>query len=224
MVMGALSLSAFETTNIQLLYGENFKGDSFVYDTQDGKKTTVTFEHFRSFSYGDFYMFADMTDGKKFDETQHDVYVEIAPRLSWSKLFGSTLSMGLLKDIFLAAQINKGKDYTAYLGGVGADFEIPGLNVFSLNLYHKSENIEDDSWQFTLVYQTKEFYGLHFEGFMDTTPRDISTQNQLLYNLEPVIEMSEKVYLGVEWLYYDYKNHNLRAKTTVMQAMVKYKF
>ena len=39
LVVSTLSLVAFETTNIQLLYGENFKGDSFVYDTEDGKKT-----------------------------------------------------------------------------------------------------------------------------------------------------------------------------------------
>ena len=69
-----ISLVAFETTNIQLLYGENFKGDAFIYDTLDGKKTTVTFEHFRTFSYGDFYMFVDMMDGKKFDGTEQDVY------------------------------------------------------------------------------------------------------------------------------------------------------
>lgn len=224
LVMSSLALVAFETTNIQLLYGENFKGDSFVYDTEDGKKTTVTFEHFRTFSYGDFYMFVDMAEGKKFDGTEQDVYAEIAPRLSFSKISGSDLSSGAFKDIFLATQINRGKDYVAYLGGIGADFEIPGFNVFSLNLYYKSENIEDDSFQFTPVYQTKDFYGVHFEGFIDMTSRDISTQNQLLYNLDAHLGMKEKVYLGVEVVYYDYDHNRVRAKTTATQVMVKYQF
>jgi len=224
LVISAISLVAFETTNIQLLYGENFKGDSFVYDTKDGKKTTVTFEHFRTFSYGDFYMFVDMADGKKFDGTEHDVYAEIAPRFSLSKVSGRNLFAGLLKEIFLATQINEGKDYAAYLGGIGADFEIPGFNVFSLNLYYKSENIEDNSFQFTPVYQTKEFYGVHFEGFIDMTSRDIGTQNQLLYNLDTLLGMKEKVYLGAEWVYYDYDHNRVRAKTAATQVMVKYQF
>ncbi|MCX6053148.1 MAG: DUF5020 family protein [Campylobacterales bacterium] len=220
----SISLVAFETTNVQLLYGGNFKGDAFIYDTQDGKKTTVTFEHFRTFSYGDFYMFVDMMDGKKFDGTEQDVYTEVSPRLSLSKISGSNFSSGILKDVFIATQINKGKGYVAYLGGLGADFEIPGFNVFSLNLYYKSENIENDSFQFTPVYISKEFYGVHFEGFVDVTSRDINTQNQLLYNLDALLGMKEKVYLGTEWIYYDYNHNGTRAKTSVAQVMIKYQF
>ncbi len=222
--LSSLTLVAFETTNVQLLYGENFKGDSFVFDTLDGKKTTITFEHFRTFTYGDFYMFVDMLDGKKFDGTQQEVYAEIAPRLSLSKISGSNLSVGVLKDVFIATQINKGKEYVAYLGGIGADFEVPGFNVFSLNLYYKSENIEDDSFQFTPVYSTKEFYGVHFEGFVDVTSRDISTQNQLLYNLDALLGMKEKVYVGAEWVFYNYDHNRVRANTTATQVMVKYQF
>jgi nucleoside-specific outer membrane channel protein Tsx len=136
----------------------------------------------------------------------------------------SDLSFGIVKDLFVATQINKGKDYVAYLGGVGADFEVPGFTLFSLNLYYKSENIEDDSFQFTPVYQSKELYGLHFEGFVDLTSRDIGTQNQLLYNLDAFLGMKEKVYVGAEWVYYSYDHNRVRANTTATQVMIKYQF
>ena len=42
------TLAAFETTNVQILHSNNFKGNAFIYDTVDGKKTTLTFEHYHS--------------------------------------------------------------------------------------------------------------------------------------------------------------------------------
>lgn len=74
------TLFSFESTNIQFLYSNNFKGNAFIYDTVDGKKSTITFEHFRTFSYGDFFMFVDVMNGEKFDGIKQEVYSEIAPR------------------------------------------------------------------------------------------------------------------------------------------------
>lgn len=55
-ILSTISLWSFETTNVQLLYSNGFDGNTFVYDTKNGKKTTVTFEHFRTFDYGDVYV------------------------------------------------------------------------------------------------------------------------------------------------------------------------
>jgi hypothetical protein len=57
----------FSASNIQLLYSDGFNGNSFVYDAKDGKKTTLTLEHFREFGYGDVFWFADITNGNSFD-------------------------------------------------------------------------------------------------------------------------------------------------------------
>ena len=80
LVFITLPLFSFESTNLQLLYSNDFRGDAFIYDTKDGKKTTLTFEHYRTFNYGDFFMFVDAMDGEKFDDTSFDVYTEISPR------------------------------------------------------------------------------------------------------------------------------------------------
>jgi len=214
-------ISAFESTNVQLLYGKNFTGDSFIYDTIDGKKTTLTFEHFRTFEYGDFFMFVDYMDGEKFDKTKYEVYSELSPRLSLSKLSNNDLSLGFIQDFYLATQINIGYDYLAYLGGLGCDLTIPGLNVFALNAYYKSENIgeiQNETYQLTAVYHTKSLYNLHFEGFLDLTEYSINTQNQLLYNLY------KDFFVGTEWLYYHYNKGTISTDTNSFQAMLKYKF
>ncbi len=131
-LLGTASLlCAFESSNIQLLYAEGFKGDSFAYDTQDGHKTTLTFEHFRTHALGDLFMFIDYTDGAhcRFDagecverRTDHTLYSEISPRLSLSSMSGYDLSHGVVRDLYLSAQYNTGHDFVAYLIGVGADF------------------------------------------------------------------------------------------------------
>lgn len=217
----SLPLFSFETTNLQLLYSNNFDGDAFIYDTKSGEKTTLTFEHYRTFDYGDFFMFADIMTGKKFDGTSSGVYTELAPRFSLSKLSNSDYSFGPIKDVYIATQVNLGRSYDAYLYGLAVDLEVPGFNVFSINAYNKEENIyNDDTYQITPVYETKSLYGVHLSGFIDLTKRDISTHNQLLYN----VDTKNQTFVGIEWLYYKYNYQGSRSKTSVIQAMVKYKF
>jgi len=136
-----LPLLSFETTNLQLLYSNNFNGDAFIYDTKSTEKTTITFEHYRTFDYGDFFMFMDIMTGKKFDDTSSGIYAEIAPRLSLSKLSNSDLSFGVIKDVYISTQVNAGKSYDAYLYGLAVDLEIPGFNLFSINAYNNEENL-----------------------------------------------------------------------------------
>ena len=217
-------LIAFETTNLQILYSNDFKGDSFIYDTKDGKKTTVTFEHFRTFSYGDLYMFVDAMKGEKFNATKQEVYTEISPRVSFSKISGENFSFGIIKDVFIAAQLNYGEGYGAYLGGFGVDIEIPFFVFSNLNAYYKSENILSDTYQMTAAYKTEDYYHIHFEGFVDLTLRDLNTQNQFLYNLSTLFKTKEQMYVGTEWIYYKYYDKDPKSLTNTFQIMFKYEF
>ena len=225
----ASSSQAFEASNVQLMYSNSFDGNSFVYDTQDGKKTTFTFEHFRTFSYGDFFMFVDVADGKKFNNRDTDIYAEFGPRLSFSKILDKDLSFGIVKDIFIATQLEKafdqGDHYRAYLIGLGANFEVPFFPVFSVNVYNKNDNIHNEhTYQITAAYTSQEFFGIHLTGFIDQTKRDFSTQNQVLLNLGSLVNSQEKLYVGIEWLYYNFSANGRTEKTSAVQAMLKYSF
>jgi nucleoside-specific outer membrane channel protein Tsx len=218
---------AFSTTNIQLLYGD-FDDNSYVYDTKNGGKTTATLEHFRTWEYGDLFLFTDycVADERfKYQDKRTDLYGEIAPRISLSKVGGKELSFLFVQDVYLAFQANLGEDYEAYLSGIGVDLKIPGFDVFGVNLYYKDQNIGDDTIQLSLNYLIRNIMNtsLEIDGFVDWSEDDFLTQNQLLYNLDKTLEMKEdKFYIGTEWHYFKLKNSNVLSNT--FQIMMKYRW
>jgi len=212
-------LADFSTSNVQILYSGHFKGNSYVYDTKDGKKTTLTVEHFREFGYGDVFWFADITKGSSFEGQGTLAYSEISPRVSLSKISGKSLAFGFVKDVYLSGQYNAGKAYQAWLTGGGVELAVPFVPVFGVNVYDKKQNVAGKhQTQTTINYKTQEFYGFHATGFHDITDEDYSTQNQLLYNIGA--HFGQKgIYAGVEQLHY---RHNGGQKTDAVQAMLKW--
>ncbi|DAB28762.1 MAG: hypothetical protein A2513_00525 [Sulfurimonas sp. RIFOXYD12_FULL_33_39] len=217
------TLSAFSTTNVQYLYG-NFNGNS-VFDTLGRGKHTITVENFSTYAYGDFFGFVDfaLTDGKfKYDDKSSDIYFELSPRISLSKVSGSNMSFLFVKDVFMAAQYNrqlhKFKDYYATLYGVGSDLEIKGFDVFGLNFYKKNQNFGKHTSQLSANYISRNIFDTNFtlDGFTDWTKEDFLSQNKLLYKLG-YLPLSGKLYIGTEWHYYRVKNTD--TKSNVLQAM-----
>lgn len=220
----ATSLSAFSTTNIQYLYGD-FKGQTFL-DTRDDAKHTITAEHYRTFAYGDVFMFIDYAythEGLQFSDKKNDLYGEFSPRLSLDKVTGFATSNGIIRETYAAFQYNRSDTYHAWLYGAGVDLNIPGFTVFGVNLYRKHQNLGDHTYQLSLNYYVPIGSQWHFEGFTDWTGRDFLSQNQLLLDLSPITRIKEgKLEAGVEWHYYHENptHHN----NSVFQAMIKYTF
>ena len=223
------NMLAFSTTNIQILYG-NFDDNSYVFDTKNGGKTTITMEHFRTFEYGDLFMFTDYTiadDRFKYHDDVTDIYGELSPRLSLSKISSTDLSFLFVKDIFLAFQYNgSDDDYDAYLYGLGTNLDIPYFDTFGLNAYKKNQNIGDNTYQLSLNYKSKKFYNLiHLNGFTDWTEDDFLSQNQILLDVAKPFK-THSLYLGTEWHYYRQKalnlNFNTKINSNTFQAIIKY--
>lgn len=212
---------SYETSNIQLLYSNQFDGNATVYDTQDGHKTTITLEHFRTWKYGDLFAFADIMYGTKLNGDTSEVYTEISPRLSLSKISDKKLQTDWAKDFFIASQVNLGDGYDAWLLGLGVDLNIPNFDFVSVNLYNKRDNFRNALTQLTLSYKTQTFDSWHVEGFIDLTEQDRHTHNQLLYK---VTNNKNPIYAGLEWLNYDYNHQGSKASSNAMQIMAKYQF
>jgi len=215
-------LNAFSTTNLQYLYG-SFEGPTFL-DTQNGPKDTVTIEHYRTWEYGDLFTFADYVyaeNGLRFTGKKHDLYGEFSPRLSLNKLTAISPSDGFVKEWYLAYQYNRSETYRADLYGIGSDLNIPGFQVFGLNLYRKIQNMGKDTYQLSANYYASITEHLHFEGFSDWTTGDFLSQNQLLFNIAPFIKIdSGKLEVGTEWHYYH--ENTSHTDNDVFQAMIKY--
>jgi nucleoside-specific outer membrane channel protein Tsx len=215
-------LSAFSTTDIQYLYG-NFEGPTFL-DTQTGAKQTVTAEHFRTWDYGDLYMFVDYAyakNGLQFSNLKNDLYGEFSPRISLNKITNTTISDGIIKEWYCAFQYNRSQTYRGWLYGVGIDLNIPGFSIFGLNVYRKIQNIGSDTYQLSSNYYLPLSDRWHFEGFSDWTTIDFLTQNQVLFNIAPSIGITAgKLEVGTEWHYYHENTYH--QDNDVFQAMVKY--
>jgi nucleoside-specific outer membrane channel protein Tsx len=222
------NLFAFSTTNIQLLYG-TFDGNSYVYDTKDGGKTTFTIEHYSSYEYGDIYGFIDYSiadDKFKYHSSKTDTYGEFSPRLNLSKITSHDLSFSFIKQLYLAYQYNASNTYNANLVGLGSDLNIYGFDIFGINVYKKCQNIGNNTYQLSPYYKTKRILNIFFiEGFTDWTEYDLLTQNQFLFDMKKFLNI-KNFFIGAEWHYYKQKplnlNFNSEVKSNTLQAMVKY--
>jgi nucleoside-specific outer membrane channel protein Tsx len=222
------TIQAFSITNIQYLYG-NFNGNS-GFDTHDGGKHTITLENFSTYKYGDFFGFVDFARAdekfKNYNKSS-DIYFELCPRISLSKVSASSASFLFVKDIFLSGQYNrqlhKYEDFEALLYGVGADFNIKGFDVLGLNLYKKNKNFGDNTYQISANYMSGNILGtnLTFNGFTDYTKEDLLSQNKLLYKLS-YSPLKSTIHVGSEWHYYRVKDSDI--KSNVLQAVVMITF
>ncbi len=203
--IAAMSLNAadFSRTNLQLLQGSGFDDLAGGY-VADDRMTTLTLEHYSTWEYGDNFFFVDNQEGD-FDhfgtKLEYITYMEWAPRLSLSKLSGTQLQFGIVKDLYLSGQINQGEGYHATLLGAGMDLELPFFAVFGLNVYQKEDNFDNSLTQTTINW-LMPLGPVVFEGFVDITEDDTLAQPQLLLDFEAFGLSRDRLLAGVELYYY----------------------
>ena len=224
----AATAHAFSTTNVQYLYG-NFTGNS-GFDTINGGKHTVTLENFSTNEFGDFFGFVDLTAAddrfRNYDKSS-DIYFELSPRISLSKVSGQDISFLFVKDVFIAGQYNrqihKYDDFKAWLYGMGTNLDVKGFDVFGLNFYKKEKNFGKNTHQLSANYISSDIFETNFtiNGFADWTGQDFLTQNKLLYKLD-FSPLDSEVSVGAEWHYYRVRHSDV--KSNVLQAMIMVKW
>jgi len=223
----------FGTTNFQLLQGWSFKKDANdPNSTSDEKLTTVTVNHFHTWSYGDNFFFADFARGKFGTATEvgSGVYAEWHPRLFLNKAFGMG-SGSIVKNWGLAGEVNQSAGFYAYLGGLGLDLAVPGFQVAGLNLFYRYDNFALHTWQVSPFWEVPFALGpvkMLFAGFADfTTNRDgdldIMTQPQLLLDLGAFAGSPGKLHAGVELYLHKFTDFLGKDQTVVApQLMVQW--
>ncbi len=172
LMAGLLHLSSaahaaeWSTTNVQLLNGNG-------YELQDEQMTTMTVEHANAWKYGDNFFFLDVNN--PFDSGTA-YYAEFSPRVSFGKMAGKELKMGIVKDFLLAGTQEMGQDLRATLVGVGLALNLPKFAFADVNFYYRKSYRDwvaaqtDGGAQVTIDWLLPFTLGSQkfaFEGFVD---------------------------------------------------------
>jgi nucleoside-specific outer membrane channel protein Tsx len=196
----------WHSENVQILRGESF-------ELGDSDRTILTLEHASRWRYGDLFIFTDFSFSDNGDD---GVYGEISPRFSLSRITGNDWQFGIVQDVLIALNYERGEMHTQrYLAGIAADLDIPGFRFVRAHAYHRDDpNRPGSTWQATLVWNRGfEFAGQSFlaEGFADIAGAEgAGVANQLivprlLWDIGALHDQPGRLYLGIERQYWHNK-------------------
>lgn len=208
----------FSSNSLLLQYSGNLRDPYYGYNATDGAVTVMTFEHYGVWAFGDSFLFLDMISGQLADFNGNDagtrsrLYAEWQPRLSMSKITGTTLKTGVISDVFIAGQLNRdGEGFIAEMIGASVDITVPGFTFVSLSAYHRKDNFNSSTHQVSvawgLPFSAGNTSGI-FEGYADfagtdNNGEDINTQPRLLFDIAPVAGIKPgSAMIGLEWYYH----------------------
>ena len=206
----------FIDNSLSILRGNSYK-------VGDDDRTVATFEHLSIHSWGDIFLFLDRL---KSDNGDYETYTEISPRIT-PFFFDDSF----VKSIGFSTTFELGEDFTNTLWGGSIDLNLPGFQHFALNFYRRVNEDEDDSYQLTPTWSIPFKLGkaeFLYDGFADWyidhkgSSDEINFTSQLKYNAGRLFGIENKLYVGVEYVYWlnkfgirkhaDERNLNLLAK------------
>lgn len=234
----------YSSWDMQVLYGNQFREPG---NSNDVAKGIVTFENSSGWSWGSSYFFVDILRSDGNDQHATEVYSEWYPSASLSKLTGTKVSVGPLRDVSATLGLNAGTKSTGaaslvYLPGLTLDLNVPGFKFFSLGTYAyidqgringASNGCHSTSYQVTPSWSLPFSIGvlkLSFDGFVDIIgshgqcARQVLSQPQLKLDLGALGTRLEKLSVGIEWQYWDNKFGIDGLKENFPQFMVQWVF
>ena len=215
----------YSSWNVQALYGSRYREP---FNSNDVAKGIVTLENSAGWSWGSSYLFVDILRSDGNDQHATGVYSEWYPSGSLSKLFGTQLSAGPLRDVSATLGLNAGTKSTGaeplvFLPGVKFDLHFPGFKFFSLGTYAyidqgrrsgASNGCHATTYQVTPSWSLPFKIGaakLSFDGFVDfigshgECASQIQSQPQLKLDIGSFWGSPGKIFAGIEWQYWDNK-------------------
>jgi nucleoside-specific outer membrane channel protein Tsx len=196
----------WHSENIQILHGQD-------YELGDGDRSIITFEHASRWSHGDLFIFTDFSFSENGDDS---VYGEISPRFSLSRLTGQSWEFGIIEDVYIALNYERGEHHTQrYLAGIAADLDVPGFRFVRLHAYHRDDpNRPGSTWQATLVWNRvfelagQEFLAEGFADFAGAEGNGVANElivPRLLWDIGALRDRPGRLYLGMERQYWHNK-------------------
>jgi nucleoside-specific outer membrane channel protein Tsx len=234
----ATHAAAWSSTNIEYLYGWNYK----VGDEEAG---TVTLEHASGFGYGDNFFFLDITHPIHDTSKPELLYGQWDPRFSIGKITGANLSAGPVSDVLVTGELGYGASPFGYEReynyGLGLDLKVPGFAYFAINFWvHDAAGFDGVTYQIS-PYWGAPFHigtvGFLFEGFLDyigeegkagvergVSSANLITQPRFLLDLGSLWKKEGNLFVGTEVSIWMNKFGIEDQNEFAPQAMVKWVF
>jgi len=228
----------WSSTNVQLLHGSG-------YQLGEDQRTIFTFEHANTWSHGDNFFFLDVTEPSSHGTT---FYSEFSPRFSLSKLSGKKISVGIIKDTFIATGVEMGKDLHSRLLGLGTSFNVKGFSYANINLYiHESTRdwVTEDTGlggqvnvNWALPFSIQHFSNKQskwvFEGHFDYSFKEkkgshpkannLNAAPRLLLDVGNFVQTPGQILAGIEYQLWRNKFGIDGVNENIAQFMVKWVF
>ncbi|NVK25808.1 MAG: nucleoside-binding protein [Gammaproteobacteria bacterium] len=184
------------------------KGSS--YEVGDTDREVLTFEHANGTTWGGSFLFFDRLESANGD---NETYGEFSARIRVKEL------SGFVKSIYVVPSLEMGafdgvsgfsNSFTNYLYGVGIDLDVPHFQFFQLNGFYRNNQTGENNYQATLVWGVP-IGPLFYDGFLDwTTSTDDSESSmnftsQLKYDIAPHIGLDSKLFVGIEYAFWNNK-------------------
>ncbi len=236
--------AVWSDTEVQLLYGSKFREP---FNPNDVTKTIVTLQHASGWEYGRNFFFFDALKSDDKDNSAGEIYGEWYPTFSLSKITGTELKFGIVKDVGLTAGLNygsksNGANPTVYLPGVTVDFDVPGFAFFNVDILAymdrgkfngASNGCNANTYQITPAWKLPFQLGgtkWSFEGFADfigshgECKAQILTQPQIRLDVGNFMGKPDKLFVGIEYQYWQNKFGIKDLKDNFPQLLGVWKF
>lgn len=231
-------------TEIQALSGSGFHEP---FNARSVAKNTITLQNASGFDWGSSYAFVDYLKSDAADRNADEFYGEVYAYPSLSRLTGSDLKAGLLKDVSLTFGVNTGEKSTGanprvLLAGLTFNLDLPQFSFFDIgvNAYldrsqfkGQAATCQGDGVQITPAWQLPfhlSGLSMSFEGFVDYTSAyggcvaHTLSQPQLRVDIGDLFGTPKKLYAGIEYQYWQNKFGIQGLNDEVPQALVVWKF
>lgn len=210
----SIAETLWSDTSATLLRGNHYK-------VGDNTRNVFTFEHAAGYNWGDSFLFIDRLHSANGDK---ETYVEIAPRFQISTFKNNTF-----ENIYIATTAEIGDNFTHYLLGLGTKINMPNFDFFNINIYHRNNDSTKNTQQITLNWALP-ISALTYDGFIDyvlakgSDNSSINFTSQLKYNLAKHLKLKTKLFVGVEYVYWQNKFGISGIDEKNMNLLVKYHF
>lgn len=175
------------------------------YELGDNSREVLSFEHTAGTTWGDSFMFFDRLTSS---DGSVETYGEFTARIKLTEFDG------VFKNLYVVPSMEMGPGNN-YLLGLGTDINTSIFDFATLTLFARDNNDGDASMQATFVWGMP-VGPLYYDGFIDLATGVDNTQfgdtemqmnftSQLKYDLGPMFQLENKLFVGIEYVFWNNK-------------------